>query len=453
MIKIKRGLDLPITGAPQQSITDGKPVRTVAVLGPDYAGMKPTMVVREGDTVKLGQILFTDKKNAGVNYTAPAAGKVVAINRGHRRVLQSVVIEIAEQEEAIEFTSYAFEQLASLPAETIQKQLVDSGLWAAFRTRPFSRVPELDAKPSSIFVTAIDTHPLAANPAVVIAEQKEAFVAGLKVITKLTEGKVFLCKQAGAQIPSLEGGKVEVAEFAGVHPAGLVGTHIHFLDPVSLTKQVWHLNYQQVIDFGQLFLTGRLNVERIVALAGPQAHNPRLVRTRIGASLNDLVAGELVAQPATQIISGSVFGGRAANENLEYLGYHHNQVSLLEDGAKRDFLGWLSPGLPGSSYHSVSGIFMSAFLGLGKRFAPSTNTNGSERAMVPIGSYEAVMPLDILPTQLLRSLIVGDIETSMDLGCLELDEEDLALCTYVCPGKYEYGPILRDNLTLIEKEG
>lgn len=452
MIKIKQGLDLPIAGAPEQTITDGQSVRSVAVLGPDYVGMKPTMVVAVGDKVKLGQILFTDKKTEGVQYTAPAAGTVTAINRGYRRALQSVVIELDDQEEAVEFTAYSEGQLDGLTREQVQQQLVESGQWTALRTRPFSRVPALDAQPSSIFVTAMDTHPLAADPAVIIAEQKEAFLAGLKVVSKLTEGKTFICKEAGKDLPVISGGDFEVAEFAGKHPAGLVGTHIHFLDPVSAKKQVWHLGYQEVIAYGQLFLTGKINPNRVVALAGPLVKEPRLVRTRTGASLNDLLAGEVNSPNGTQVISGSVFGGRAADDNLAFLGRYHNQVTVLEEGSKRLFLGWLSPGLPGSNRHSVMGIYLSSFLGLGGKFSPTTSTNGSERAMVPVGSYETVMPLDILPTQLLRSLIVGDIEVAMQLGCLELDEEDLALCTYVCPGKYEYGPILRDNLTLIEKE-
>ncbi|MFK7159929.1 Na(+)-translocating NADH-quinone reductase subunit A [Marinospirillum sp. MEB164] len=453
MIKIKQGLDLPIAGAPSQTISDGKAVRSVAVLGPDYVGMKPTMAVAVGDEVKLGQILFTDKKNPGVHYTAPAAGKVSAIHRGERRALQSVVIDVSEQEEAVQFTAYPEAQLDQLSREQVQNQLVESGLWTALRTRPFSRVPALDAQPSSIFVTAIDTHPLAADPSIVIAEQKEAFLAGLKVVSRLTEGKVFICKQAGANIPVISGGQFEVAEFAGVHPAGLVGTHIHFLDPVSAKKQVWHLGYQEVIAFGQLFLSGQLNPQRVIALGGPLVQEPRLVRTRLGADLNALLAGEVNSQLPAQVISGSVFSGFKADGPLAYLGRYHNQVSVLQEGSQRHFIGWLSPGLPGSNRHSVMGIYLSSFFGLGKRFAPTTSTNGSERAMVPVGNYERVMPLDILPTQLLRSLIVGDVEVSMQLGCLELDEEDLALCTYVCPGKYEYGPILRDMLTLIEKEG
>ncbi|MEA3250048.1 MAG: Na(+)-translocating NADH-quinone reductase subunit A [Pseudomonadota bacterium] len=449
MIEVKRGLDLPIAGTPEQRIDDARPVRHVAVLGSDYVGMKPTMEVREGDRVKLGQLLFTDKKIPGVRFTAPAAGEVVEINRGEKRRLLSVVIKVDDQGEQVEFTAHGAASLESLERQTVVDQLVESGLWTALRTRPYSRTPALDAQPTNIFVTAIDTHPLAADPALVINEQPEAFSHGLKVIKRLTEGRVFLCHAPDASLPGGDISGVQAESFKGVHPAGLVGTHIHHLSPVSLTRQVWHLGYQDVIAVGKLFAEGVLDTRRVVAIGGPLATRPRLVRTRLGASFRELLDGEIgEAESDVRVISGSVFGGNIAEGALSYLGRFHQQVSLLEEGNKRAFMGWLSPG---RNKHSVLGIYMSRFTGL-DRFAPTTTTNGSERAMVPVGSYETVMPLDILPTQLLRSLIVGDIEMAMQLGCLELDEEDLALCTYVCPGKYEYGPILRDNLTTIEKE-
>ncbi|MFC3283226.1 Na(+)-translocating NADH-quinone reductase subunit A [Litchfieldella rifensis] len=448
MIEVKRGLDLPIAGAPEQRIEDARPVRHVAVLGTDYVGMKPTMEVREGDSVKLGQLLFTDKKIAGVRFTAPAGGEVVAINRGEKRKLLSVVIKVAEREETLEFTAHGRDKLDKLERQVVVDQLVESGLWTALRTRPYSRTPALDGIPENIFVTAIDTHPLCADPVGIINEQPEAFEDGLKVLTRLTEGKVFLCTAPDAKVPGGDVDGVQVETFAGPHPAGLVGTHIHFLSPVALHKRVWHIGYQDVIAFGKLFAQGQLDVSRVVAVGGPRAEKPRLLRTRIGASTDELLDGEVVQPEDTRVISGSVFAGYAAEGSLKFLGRFHNQFSLLEEGNKRAFLGWLSLG---TDRHSVMGIYLSKIFGL-KSYAPNTSTNGSERAMVPVGTYEEVMPLDILPTQLLRSLIVGDIEAAMQLGCLELDEEDLALCTYVCPGKYEYGPILRDNLTMIEKE-
>jgi Na+-transporting NADH:ubiquinone oxidoreductase subunit A len=445
MIKIKRGLDLPLAGAPEQRIEPARAVRSVAVLGCDYHGMKPTMAVQVGDRVRLGQVLFSDKKNPGVHFTAPGAGVVSAIHRGEQRVLQSVVIDL-EGDGAVEFARYDAAQLPALDPQAVRDNLQQSGLWTALRTRPFSKVPAVDAVPSSIFVTAIDTHPLAADPAVVIGERPADFANGLAVLARL--GKVHLCKASGVGLSGEVQANVQPHEFAGPHPAGLAGTHIHFLDPVSAGKSVWQIGYQDVIAIGALFSRGQLDVTRVVALGGPVVDKPRLLRTRLGASLEELTAGELQAG-SNRIISGSVLGGRTSRGAFAFLGRYHVQVSCLHEGRERELLHYLRAGV---NKHSVLNIFVSKLMG-GRKLAMDTSTNGSPRAMVPVGNYEAVMPLDILPTQLLRYLIVGDTEMAQKLGCLELDEEDLALCTYVCAGKYEYGPILRDNLARIEKEG
>ena len=446
MIRIKRGLDLPITGAPEQRIQAGRPVRSVAVIGFDYHGMKPTMAVQVGDRVKLGQVLFSDKKTPGVVFTAPGAGTVSAIHRGEQRVLQSVVIDL-DGDDAVEFARYGDAEIDRLDDQQVRSNLIDSGLWTALRTRPFSKVPAIDAKANSIFVTAIDTHPLAVDPVVVIAEHKEDFARGLRVLVRIAP--VVVCHADGTQMPCSGLANVRTETFAGPHPAGLAGTHIHFLDPVGADKSVWSLNYQDVIAIGKLFASGRLWTERVVAIAGPMVDKPRLVRTRLGASLDELTAGELKVGRAVRVISGSVFGGRSSRGACAFLGRYHLQVSCLEEGTEREMLHYLRAG---ANKHSVMNLYISK-LSPGKLFDFTTSTNGSPRAMVPIGNYEEVMPLDILPTQLLRALIVSDTEMAQKLGCLELDEEDLALCTYVCAGKYEYGPILRDNLTRIEKEG
>ncbi|RTL20914.1 MAG: Na(+)-translocating NADH-quinone reductase subunit A [Rhodocyclaceae bacterium] len=446
MIRIKRGLDLPITGAPEQRIEAGRPVRSVAVIGFDHHGMKPTMAVQVGDRVKLGQVLFSDKKTPGVVYTAPGAGTVSAIHRGEQRVLQSVVIDL-DGDDAIEFRRCTDAEIDRLDDPTVRSNLIDSGLWTALRARPFGKVPAIDAKPHSIFVTAIDTHPLAADPTVVIAEHKDDFARGVRVLARIAP--VVVCHADGTQMPCSGLANVRTETFAGPHPAGLAGTHIHFLDPVHAEKSVWSLNYQDTIAVGKLFATGRLWTERVVSIAGPMAAKPRLVRTRLGASLDELTAGELKTGKKLRVISGSVFGGRTSRGACAFLGRYHLQVSCLEEGTEREMLHYLRAG---ANKHSVMNLFISK-LSSGKLFDFTTSTNGSPRAMVPIGNYEEVMPLDILPTQLLRALIVGDTEMAQKLGCLELDEEDLALCTYVCAGKYEYGPILRDNLTRIEKEG
>ena len=447
MIKIKRGMDIPILGAPQQVIDDAPAPRAVALVGFDYVGMKPTMEVKEGDRVKCGQLLFTDKKTPGVCYTAPGSGVVSAINRGAKRVLQSVVIDL-DGDEFEQFDSHSPDAARALDAAAVRRQLVNSAQWTALRTRPYSKVPAPDSDAAAIFITAMDTHPLAADPAVIIAEQRDAFALGQDLLAKLTAGKVYVCAAPEADIPQGQAGNIELARFSGPHPAGLAGTHVHFLEGASASKVVWTIGYQDVIAIGRLFLDGKLYTQRVIALVGPQVERPRLLRTRLGVDLEALCAGELRAGD-NRIISGSVLGGRAVHGGTAYLGRYHNQVSVLLEGRKREFMGWISPGF---KKHSNMGIYFTSFFGT-KPLPMTTTTNGSERAMVPVGSYEKIMPLDILPTQLLRSLIVGDTEMAQALGCMELDEEDLALCTYVCPGKYEYGPILRDNLTRIEKEG
>ncbi|WP_100658151.1 Na(+)-translocating NADH-quinone reductase subunit A [Alteromonas flava] len=446
MIKIKKGLDLPIEGAPQQQISDGPAVTKVAVLGEEYVGMRPTMHVQVGDTVKKGQVLFEDKKNPGVKFTAPAAGQVVEVNRGAKRVLQSVVIQI-EGDEQISFEPVAADQLSGMSREKVVEQLNEAGMWVAFRTRPFSRSPALDAIPHSIFVSVMDTNPLAADPLLVINERIEDFNNGLAVLSTLTEGKVFVSKADGASIDA-KGPRVEINEFAGPHPAGLVGTHIHFLDPVGLNKRVWHIGYQDVIAMGALFTSGKLDNNRVVALAGPAATNPRLIRTVLGASITELTANER-KEGEVRAVSGSVLMGTSAMGVHGYLGRFHVQISLLLEGREKKLFGWITPG---SDKHSITRAYLGHLSG-SKKFNMTTTTNGSDRSMVPIGNYERIMPLDIIPTLLLRDIISGDTDSAQTLGCLELDEEDLALCTYVCPGKYNYGPILRDCLTTIEKEG
>ncbi|QJQ17434.1 Na(+)-translocating NADH-quinone reductase subunit A [Enterobacter hormaechei] len=447
MFRIRKGLDLPISGVPEQHVTTGASIHHVAIVGDDYVGMRPAMLVQEGDRVIKRRALFKDKKNPGVMFTAPASGTVVAIHRGERRVLQSVVIRI-EGDEKREFARFDAADLATLSHDAVQTQLLESGLWTALRTRPYSKTPVPGTVPAAIFVTAIDTNPLSADPQPLIPAERKAFDAGLTVLTRLTPGKVHVCRASGGKLGGHPQGQVAFNEFAGPHPAGLVGTHIHFTEPVSLTKQVWHLNYQDVIAIGKLFTTGELCAERIIAIGGPQATQPRLVRTLLGADLTALLTGE-TKEGENRIISGSVLSGRHATGPMARLGRFHLQVSVVLEGREKELFGWV---LPGAEKYSVTRTTLGHFLRR-KLFNFSTSTNGGERAMVPIGNYERVMPLDILPTVLLRDLLAGDTDGARALGCLELDEEDLALCTYVCPGKYEYGPVLREVLTRIEQEG
>lgn len=444
---------MPITGAPEQKIYEGQAVNSVGVLGREYIGLKPSMLVREGDRVSLGQPVFNDKSQPGVQYTSPGCGVVSAIHRGEKRVLRSVVINLDGDDQQL-FNRYRGDTLSALDASEIKENLLASGLWTAFRTRPYSKVPAADSSPHAIFVTAMDSNPLAARADVVIDAYRQDFMDGITVLSRLTENNLFICKYPDADIPvpsdnAPGGDRLIVAEFSGPHPAGLPGTHIHFLEPVSAQKAVWHLGYQDVIAIGKLFTSGRIWVERVVALAGPRVKKPRLIRTRLGASMRNLVEGEL--EPGeSRVISGSILSGHRASGWARHLGRYHTQISVLAEERERHFLAWIQPGWNCHSHHNV---FISSLFRRKAKFPLTTSQQGSPRAMVPIGSFSKVVPMDILPTILLRSLVVGDTDKAQGMGCLELDEEDLALCSYVCPSKYEYGAALRAALTHIEREG
>lgn len=454
---IKKGLDIPIAGAPGTEISDKK-VRHVAVVAADYVGMKPRMMVQQGNVVKRGTPLFEGKTAPGSLFTSPGAGTVVAVNRGDRRALQTVVIELNENElsgapsegDFLPFAAYTGKAASEYSPDEAVALLVESGLWPAFRTRPFSKTPQVDSIPHSIFITATDTNPLAPSMDVVLDGRQTALDAGVQLVAKLTDGKVYFCRKSGSKIaPSAPPSNVGLESFAGPHPSGTVGLHIGKLDPVSSKKTVWHIGLQDLLSIGALVLTGKLDVTRLISMAGPGVKKPRLVRTRLGASVDELVEGEL-EDGENRIISGSILNGRvAAGDVLGFLGCFHNQISVLAEGREREFMGWLAPG---SEKFSLTRLFLSV-ISPGKKFKFTTTTNGSPRAIVPIGLYEQVMPLDILPTFLLRSLACNDIEQADKLGCMELDEEDLALCSFVDPGKADFGPMLRRNLELIEREG
>jgi Na+-transporting NADH:ubiquinone oxidoreductase subunit A len=358
------------------------------------------------------------------------------------------VIAVDDAEGAVEFPNCAAETSQDLSREQIVETLLASGLWTALRTRPYSKVADPSSAPAAIFVTAIDTRPLAAEPARVITAEAVDFVSGVTMLSQLTDGATHVVHRAGEALPALSGARVETHAFDGPHPAGLVGTHIHFLDPVHEARTVWHIGYQDAIAIGALFRTGQLPSHRVAALCGPAAAKPRLVRTRRGASLADLLAGEISGDDV-RVISGDVLTGRHAEGPFKFLGAFDNQVTLLPEGGHRDFFGWI---IPSRGKFATARVHLSSLLGL-DRIRFHTNLNGSPRAMVPIGLYEDVMPMDILATQLLRAILVSDTDTAQQLGALELDEEDLALCSYVCMSKYEYGLALRSNLEKIESEG
>ncbi|MEM1035755.1 MAG: Na(+)-translocating NADH-quinone reductase subunit A [Pseudomonadota bacterium] len=444
---LKRGLDVPVEGAPEQVIHNGPDTPVIGVLGiADYVQLKPRLMVEEGDIVGAGAPIYFHKDAPDVYMTSPVSGRVKAINRGVRRVLISVEIERDDNvAPPVNFNDVG----DASTVEGIVERLCKSGLWTSFKTRPYSKTPMPDTRPSAIFINAMDTEPLSADPEVIISEQEEAFLEGLKTIVPLSDGEVFLCKERDAVIPGTSVEGVEVAGFSGPHPAGLPGTHIHFLKPPNSERLVWTIGYQDVIAIGNLMMTGTLNAERIVALCGPLIEKPRLVRTVIGASLKVLSRGEYDESTPVRLISGSILSGHSSEYDTgHYLGRHARQITVIKEDKDQIPLGWIRPM---ANKFSAQPVLASAIL---KRVFPMTsNQNGGRRAMVPLGLFEELMPQDYLPTQLLKALLVMDTDTAQALGALELDEEDLGLVGFACPAKYEYGMALRDCLTKIEKEG
>lgn len=463
---IKKGLDVPITGEPKQTISPGKSIDHVAIVAADFVGMKPKMLCEEGSVVKRGQPLFEDRKNPGVLHTALGAGTVVKINRGAKRALQTVIIELNENERSgtpnaddhHPFENFTGEETYS--PEALEALLVESGLWTSIRTRPYSRNPDVGSRPGALFLTCTDSEPLSGDSNVILEGQEENFIAGAKALASLSP-KTYLCIGKGSKVPDVPGTEKHV--FYGKHPHGLVGTHIANLYPVTRKRIAWHIHLQDIIAVGHLLKTGTLNVDRIISIAGPTVQDPRLVRTRVGANIETLCAGEFEDGEETyishghektgrthRIISGSAVSGRTAQGDIHgYLSRFHRQVTILKEGREREFIGWM---LPGANKFSTIPIFLSALFGK-KKFGFTTTTNGEEREMVPIGMYERIMPLDIIPTFLLRAMEIGDLERAEKLGALELDEEDLALCSFVCPGKQNHGIHLRTTLDAIHKEG
>lgn len=451
MINIKKGLDLPIGGKPEQSVSDSPAVSHVALLGTDYVGLRPSMAVEAGQKVKKGQVLFEDKKNPGTCFTAPAAGTVVAINRGERRCFQSLVIEVDPNGESVEFKKTSADRLLGLSSREVVDELVASGMWTALRTRPFDKVPAIGSLPHSIFITAIDTNPLAADPKVVISAQAEAFANGVKVLSRIGV-QVYVCK-GDYDVPLVTADNIRYESFKGHHPAGLAGVHIHHLDPVSENKTVWHIGYQDVIAIGHLFVEGELFNERVISIAGPNAKKPRLVKTLLGASVAELTANEIVkSSQGVRVISGTVLNGNIATGVFAYLGRYHQAVALLEEGNCNEFFlgNWMGLGL---HRHSATRAFLANFLRPSK-YTFNTALNGGPRAILPIGCYDKVLaPYEVEATMLLRAIDINDVDQAKLLGILELSEDDIALATYVCPGKNDFGPLLRRSLTKIEVEG
>ncbi len=472
-IQIRKGLDLPYTYLGNSWQIHPTSVGVVSVAGYDYP-LKPHLIVSEGETCNRGDTLFHSKEDPYLRVVSPVSGRITKIHRGEKRSLIAIEIQI-ESEEAIRESFFA-NSLVAGNRETLAKYLAEVGAWVYFRTRPFCEVPNLNEIPQAIFVNAIDTRPGSVGVIPLIRGRERFLAKGLEAVSVFPHKRVYFCESSVEDWNSvfdsmgvsgiIENGKLERVAFSGRHPAGLSSTHIHFLYPVSLGRKVWTIPANLLADIGELLITGVLPNRMRVNLSGPYWKNPCILETITGAKISSLVRnylpedynagsegtytaqkGDESCEPNYRIVSGSILHGWEARGGWDMLGRFHNQISLLRNDTRREFLDWIRPGI-----HTFS-ITRSA---LGRYFPNwirwDTNRNGSLRAMVPIGNYERVMPLDILPTQLLRALLTKDWEEAIELGALELEEEDLSLCTYVCPGKMDFGKMLIEVLQIAKKE-
>lgn len=451
-----KGLRLPVPGAPGSSIQPGPPVTKVAVTALDYLGIRPRMAVEAGTVVQRGQLLFEDRRNPGVRFTSPASGTVSAVHRGDHRALLSVVIDLDagefDNQEKVPhavFDAYLEKPPQEMTRDQVRDLLVKSGLWTAFRRRPFDNIPRLDETPHALFVMAVNPHPSAPSPTAILEGRAMDFEMGLVALRQLLPSQLtIVCTNLAdkVSVPTIDG--VETHSFGGPFPVGTPGFCMHILSPPSLDRPNWYLALQDVLDVGALFRTGRLSVERVISLAGPEVQKPALLRTRIGACISELTDGRL-SLGNVRVLAGSVLDGRETTPAaLDFLGRYHLQISVLKNATDRHLLGWLGPG---RNKFSVTRLFLSRLLQGHLRI--NTDAHGGRRAMVPMGFFEKVWPFDLLVTPLLRALSAEDDDTALDLGCMELAEEDVAVCTFVCPSKIDYGLALRAALTRIEEAG
>lgn len=448
---LNRGYDIPLLGEAEKTLEDAPRPERVALKPVEFRGIMPRLAVQEGDSVQIGSPLFFAKANEDFKFTSPASGKVVAINRGHRRALTSIEIECDGEDAAIDFGAHTAEELATLGRDAAVAKLLQSGLFALFVQRPFGHLADPSLTPRDIFISALDTAPLAADVNLVLEGREAEFQAGLEVCRQLTSGKVHLSIDGARSDLSaaLTGAKnVELHRFSGPHPAGCVGVQIHHIAPISGRDDVvWTISPQGVALVGALFLAGRLQPQIVACVAGTAATVRKHFRTVLGVRVDTLAGSQSEAGEA-RYISGNVLTG-AKVEATGYLGFYDNLLSVIPEACGPEFAGWMKPGFGKASIYRC---FASSFLP-GKRFDIDTRMNGGLRAFVATGYYEQVLPMDIYPLYLLKSILVEDIEEMEGLGIYEVVEEDFALCEYACPSKASIQQIIRGGLDLVEKEG
>jgi Na+-transporting NADH:ubiquinone oxidoreductase subunit A len=445
--KIKNGLNINLTGNASKNLAE-LPSAEIFIVNPsDFPGITPKLAVKEGDEVLAGSALFYDKDNESIKFCSPLSGEVIELIRGDKRKLLGIKILTDKK---IKYLSFPKANPDELNREQITEALLNSGIWTLIRQRPFGIIANPSKTPKSIFISAFDTNPLAPDINFIMQDaNEEIFQTGLNALIKLTEGTIHLnvdgTKTAASVFNNAKG--VVINKFSGPHPAGNVGVQIHHLDPVNKGDVVWFINPQDVLIIGKLFSEGRFDASRIIALTGSQVSDPKYYKTILGSSVKNILNDGQLKSGENRIISGNVLSGSQIPED-GFLGYYDTQITVIPEGHESEFLGWLTPGL---EKFSMSRTFFS-WLNSKKKYNLNTNLHGEERPFVVTGEYEKVFPMDIYPVQLLKSILIEDIELMEQLGIYEVLEEDFALCEFVCSSKIKSQEIIRRGLDLVQKE-
>lgn len=448
-IKLKKGFNLNLSGKPEQKITEVPHPETFALKPTDFAGIdRPKLLVKEGDNVKAGSPIFYDKPFEHVMYASPVSGEIVEIKRGEKRKVLEIKILADKEVEFEKFKSYSSSDLTGLSKEDAKNQLLASGVWPGILQRPFGIVANPEDEPKSIFVSAFDTNPHAPDYAFLLQGKEHYFQAGLDILKKFTSGLVHLNIDGASEVSQIFSNvnNVEVNKIIGKHPAGNVGVQIHHLDPVNKGDIVWTTTPYFVAQIGQLFLEGRYDASKLVALTGVSIKNPAYIKTYQGAQLSKVLDSQ-IAEGKNRIVSGNVLTGEAVSKE-GYLGFYDNQITVIPEGDYEEFLGWIKPSSSKLSFHKAFGLL--SFLGGNKEYQVDTNTHGEQRSFVVSGEFEKVLPMDILPTYLFKAILANDYDGMEALGIFELVEEDVALCEFIDPSKNDLQGILRHGIDLVQ---
>ncbi|MAJ45417.1 MAG: NADH:ubiquinone reductase (Na(+)-transporting) subunit A [Candidatus Marinimicrobia bacterium] len=447
--KLKEGINIPLLGKPKKTIKSID-VESILKIHPNtIKGIKPKLSVKEGEHVKIGSMLFHDKVLGDVNFVSPGAGVVQSIKLGERRVIEEICIDISgKNQEFKESKTYSESEILNIDKLSLKKILKESGCWTYLRQRPFSKIANPEHNPKAIFISGYNTAPHALDYEFILNENNDGLQAGINALNQLTDGDVHISINGNKKnliINNLN--NVKVHNFTGPHPTGNIGIQIHHIDPINVGEVVWYIDLQDVIAIGKQLTSGKFSTEKYISISGEGIKKPTYAKVKRGITIQSALNNNL-KDGKFRFISGDVLSGKKVQIESG-LGYYHNQISVIPEGGEREFIGWLKPG---KNKYTISNTYISRFFPK-KEWSLNTLNNGDPRAIVPLGTWERVLPMDIHPNYLVRSIIAKDIEEMEDLGIYECDEEDFALCSFVCQSKFPVHEIIRDGLNYIEKEG